>query len=359
MGARILVALAWVAAAACVAPIVAAGLAALSGDLTTWRSLLSTVLPSYALNTLTLSLLVALGTAAVGTGAAWLVTLYRFPASGVLEVLLVLPLAYPAYVLAYAYTDLLSHPGLVQSSLRQFTGWGPRDYWFPNVRSLPGAAVMLVCVLYPYVYLLARAAFAQQSATAYVAARTLGQGPWGAFWRVSLPMARPAIAGGVLLTIMETISDYGTVAHFGVRTFSTGIYQAWFSMGDRAAAAQLAFCLLMFALLLVVLERIQRGQARSHAPGAKISGFEREHLHGLSAWTAFLLCAIPVFFGFILPTIVLAAMAWDSGQSIINERYLSLASNSILLAAVAAVVTVTGAVFVAFQARCPPMTTAS
>ena len=246
-------------------------MAALAGDLATWRGLVATVLPLYVPNTLMLAGLVGAGTAALGTGAAWLVTMYRFPGSGLLQVLLVLPLAFPAYVLAYAYTDLLSHPGAVQTALRAVTGWGPRDYWFPNIRSLPGAALMLVCVYYPYVYLLARTAFGQQSATAYLAARTMGQGPWGAFWRVSLPMARPAIAAGVLLAIMETIADYGTVAHFGVRTFSTGIYQAWFAMQDRAAAAQLALCLLGFALMLAALERAQRGQARAHMRGARFA----------------------------------------------------------------------------------------
>ena len=214
--------------------------AALLGDLSTWHGLVDTVLPLYVRNTLALTALVAVGTAAIGTGAAWLVTMYRFPGSRVFEVILVLPLAFPAYVLAYAYTDLLSHPGWVQSTLRAVTGWGPRDYWFPNIRSLPGAALMLTCVYYPYVYLLARAAFMQQSASAYLAARTLGRGPWAAFFQVSLPMARPGIAAGVLLAIMETIADYGTVAYFNVRTFSTGIYQSWFAMQDRAAAAQLA-----------------------------------------------------------------------------------------------------------------------
>jgi iron(III) transport system permease protein len=223
VGERILNGLAWVVAAVCIAPIVAAAVAAAAGDLATWRGLVETVLPRYVLNTLMLMALVAVGTAAVGTGAAWLVTMYRFPGSRILEVVLVLPLAFPAYVLAYAYTDFLSHPGPVQSLLREVTGWGPRDYWFPNIRSLPGAALMLVCVYYPYVYLLARTAFGQQSATAYLAARTLGQGPVGAFLRVSLPMARPAIAAGVLLAIMETIADYGTVSYFNVRTFSTGI----------------------------------------------------------------------------------------------------------------------------------------
>ena len=267
MSARLLTAAAWVVAAICVAPIAAAALAALVGDLTTWRGLVDTVLPLYARNTLMLAALVAAGTAALGTGAAWLVTMYRFPGVRAFEVLLVLPLAFPAYVLAYAYTDLLSHPGSVQSALRAVTGWGPRDYWFPNIRSLPGAALMLVCVYYPYVYLLARAAFGQQSASAYLAARTLGRGPWAAFVEVSLPMARPGIAAGVLLAVMETIADYGTVAHFNVRTFSTGIYQAWFAMQDRAAAAQLALCLLGFALLLAAAERIQRGQAQSYLRG--------------------------------------------------------------------------------------------
>ena len=156
--------------------------------------------------------------------------------------------------------------GRCRARSRAVTGWGPRDYWFPNIRSLPGAALMLICVYYPYVYLLARTAFGQQSATAYLAARTLGRGPWGAFFRVSLPIARPAIAAGVLLAIMETIADYGTVAYFNVRTFSTGIYQAWFNMQDRAAAAQLALCLLAFALMLAGVERLQRGAgAVAHA----------------------------------------------------------------------------------------------
>jgi iron(III) transport system permease protein len=354
LGERILNSLAWIVAFVCVAPIAAAALAALGGDLATWRGLVETVLPGYAANTLLLTALVAAGTGAVGTGAAWLVTMYRFPGARALEVLLVLPLAFPAYVLAYAYTDLLSHPGAVQSALRGVTGWGPRDYWFPNIRSLPGAALMLVCVYYPYVYLLARTAFGEQSATAYLAARTLGQGPWGAFLRVSLPMARPAIAAGVLLAIMETIADYGTVAHFGVRTFSTGIYQAWFAMQDRAAAAQLALCLLAFALVLAVLERVQRGQARSHLRGTAIGSLEPRRLAGLRAAAASGFCLLPVLVGFAVPVVVLARMAWGSGQSVADPRYLAFVGNSLTLAGVAAVVTVAGAVVVAYRARLAP-----
>jgi iron(III) transport system permease protein len=355
LGERILNGTAWLVALACVAPIVAAAAAALAGDLATWRDLVATVLPGYVLNTLLLVVLVAAGTAAIGTGAAWLVAMYRFPGARVFEVILVLPLAFPAYVLAYAYTDLLSHPGAVQSTLRAVTGWGPRDYWFPNVRSLPGAAVMLICVYYPYVYLLARTAFAQQSASAWLAARTLGRGPWGAFFLVSLPIARPAIAAGVLLAIMETIADYGTVAHFNVRTFSTGIYQAWFAMQDRAAAAQLALCLLGFALLLAAFERVERGQTRSYARGgAGLTGIGRTPLAGWRGWAASLLCFLPVLVGFLLPVVVLGRMAAGSGQSVLDPRYLRFVGHSLTLAGVAALVTVAGAVLIGFRARVRP-----
>jgi iron(III) transport system permease protein len=355
VGERILNGLAWLVALLCVAPIFAAAAAALAGDMATWRGLLATVLPGYVRNTLLLVLLVAAGAAAVGTGAAWLVAMYRFPGARLFEVVLVLPLAFPAYVLAYAYTDLLSHPGAVQSALRAVTGWGPRDYWFPNVRSLPGAAAMLICVYYPYVYLLARTAFAQQSASAYLAARTLGRGPWRAFFEVSLPIARPAIAAGVLLAIMETIADYGTVAHFNVRTFSTGIYQAWFAMQDRAAAAQLALCLLAFALVIAAFERIERGQARSWTrDGGRLAAIGRTPLAGWRGLAASLLCLLPVLVGFLLPAVVLARMAAGSGQSLLDPRYLRFVANSLTLAGVAALVTVAGAVLVGFRARMRP-----
>ncbi len=354
MGARILNSAAWAAALICLAPIVAAMLAALSGDLTTWSGLVATVLPGYVVNTLMLVSLVALGAAAVGTGAAWMVTMYRFPGSRLFEVLLVLPLAFPAYVLAYAYTDLLSHPGAVQTALRAVTGWGPRDYWFPNIRSLPGAAIMLICVLYPYVYLLARTAFAQQTASAWLASRTLGKGPWQSFFRVSLPMARPAIVGGVLLVIMETIADYGTVAHFSVQTFSTGIYQAWFSMGNRAAAAQLALCLLAFALLLAFLERIQRGQAKSHGRGGGQGLFSRMEVTGLQGWCMTFFCFLPVLVGFLLPVVILTKMAVVSGQSILHPRYQGFVADSLLLAGSAALLTVTCALLITFRGRLHP-----
>ncbi|WP_299661415.1 iron ABC transporter permease [uncultured Ruegeria sp.] len=354
LGTRLVGLISYVVAAACLLPMVAVVLAAVTGGTDTVSHLLETVLPGYALTTIILVALVAAGTFAIGVGAAWLVTMTRFPGVRFLEIALVLPLAFPAYVLAYAYTFILDHPGIVQSTLRDVTGWGPRDYWFPEIRSTEGAAVMLILVLYPYVYLLARAAFLQQSATAFLAARALGNGPWHAFWRVSLPMARPAIAGGVLLAVMETIADFGTVAYFGVQTFATGIYTSWFSMADRAAAAQLALCLLGFALVMAMTERTQRGRAKYYQTGKQHAAQPAADLKGAKAFAAFLLCAIPVLFGFLLPVLILVQMGMDSEQNLFSRRYVGFIQNSLTLAGTAAVVTVCAAISVGFYQRLRP-----
>lgn len=340
-----------VLAGLCLVPIIAVAIAAITGSFDTWRNLMATTLPQYIGNTVLLCAMVSVGCAAVGTGAAWLVTMTRFPAVRFFEIALALPLAFPAYVLAYAYTDVLDHPGLVQTVLREVMGWGPRDYWFPEIRSLPGAALMLILVLYPYVYLLARAAFLQQSATAYLAARALGRGPWTVFFRVSLPMARPAIAGGVLLAVMETAADFGTVAHFGVPTFATGIFRAWSSSGDRAAAAQLAFCLLTIALFLAILERVQRGKARHFNTGKRFEVLAPAELTGVRAVGAVILCGLPVALGFVLPVIILADMGIGSEQDLLSPRYLAFIRSSVLLATTAAVVTVSAAVILRYNAR--------
>ncbi|MEM9106029.1 MAG: iron ABC transporter permease [Pseudomonadota bacterium] len=345
---------AWIVAGLCLVPMVAVALAAMSGGLGTVLSLWETVLPRYAGTTLLLCLIVGLSTAIIGTGTAWLVTTTDFHGRRLLEIALVLPLTYPAYVLAYAYTDLLDHPGLVQSTLRDLTGWGPRDYWFPEIRSLGGAATMLTFVLYPYVYLLARASFLQQSATAYLAARTLGQSPWGAFLRVCVPIARPAIAGGVLLALMETIADYGTVAYFGVQTFATGIYVSWFALFDRAAASQLALCLLIVALAFATLERSQRNRQRHHGAGRKFERIKRVRLSGRAATGAILFCTLPVILGFLLPTINLLGLASNSGQLLFTERYLAFVQNSLTLATIAALLTVGAAVTMSLTVRLNP-----
>ena len=351
---RVLSGAAWGVAMACALPMLAVALAAVTSGTDTIVHLASTVLGRYSINTVFLILLVSVGTFAVGVGAAWLVTMTHFKGVKFFEITLVLPLAFPAYVLAYAYTSVLDHPGIVQSTLRNVMDWGPRDYWFPEIRSLGGAALMLVLVLYPYVYLLARASFIQQSGSAFMTARGLGASPLAAFLTVSLPLARPAIAAGVLLAVMETIADFGTVAYFGVQTFATGIYTSWFSMGDRAGAAQLAVCLLMFAFMLAVLERIQRGRAKYYDQSRSQKHHAPLPLKGLRAVFAMVLCAIPVLLGVIIPIFSLIVLGLDSDQDLLSSRYLGFARNSLVLASTAALITVFAAIGIGFFQRMQP-----
>ncbi len=320
------------------------------GTAGTWSHMADTVLLEYILNTLWLCLGVGLGVASMGTGAAWLATLYEFPGRKQLEWLLLLPMAMPAYVLAYAYTDFLQYVGPVQTWLRETMGWGRADYWFPEVRSLGGAIVLFSCVLYPYVYLLARNAFLERAGGVMEAARALGLTPLQAFFQVSIPLARPAIAAGMALALMETLADYGTVAYFALPTFTTGIYRAWFSLGDRVAAAQLAACLLGFVLLLLALEQASRGHARYHNSGARQRA-ARQPLHGIPALLAIVGCLIPITVGFGLPALLLLQLARDMEGPIFGMRFFTLAQNSMTLAVVAATVATLLALLVAYGAR--------
>jgi iron(III) transport system permease protein len=260
-----------------------------------------------------------------------------------------LPLAMPAYVMAYVYTDLLQFVGPVQTFLRESFAWRRGDYWFPDIRSLGGAMLMFICVLYPYVYLLARTAFLERGSGTFEAARSLGLSPWGAFYRVSLPLARPAVAAGVALVLMETLADYGTVAYFAVPTFTTGIYRAWFSLGDRVAAAQLAGALLTFVLLLLAMERLSRGRARFHETGRRVG--VRRPLAGWHAWAAHAVCQLPLLLGFLLPAGLLLKLALEEGDSAFGVRYAVLAQNSLLVAGISAVLAVLLAVLLAYGLR--------
>ncbi|MEO1495360.1 MAG: iron ABC transporter permease [Pseudomonadota bacterium] len=329
-------------AAICMLPLIGVAAAAALGTWDTLGQLADTVLWRYTWTTLVLVVLVGSGSAIIGVITAWLVVTCSFPGRRFFEIALVVPLAFPAYVLAYAYTDILDHPGIVQSTLRDLTGWGPRDYWFPEIRSLGGAALMLTFVLYPYVYLLTRAAFRLQAATPFYAARSLGSSPLSAFFRVCIPLARPAIAAGTLLVVMETIADFGTVAHFSVQTFATGIYTSWFGLADRAAAAQLAFGLLMFALLIAALEQANRGAAKFATQGRQ-DIFTRTALSGRKAIAAQCVCALPILLGAIIPALTLFLMGLRAEQDVLSPRYLGFLQNSVTLAAIAAVATVSAA----------------
>jgi iron(III) transport system permease protein len=314
-----------------------------------WTHLAGTVLPDYVLNSLLLSLGVGVGVAAVGVSTAWLTSMTRFPGRKFFEWALLLPLAMPAYVLAYVYTDVLQFVGPVQTFLRESFGWKRGDYWFPEIRSLGGAVWMFVCVLYPYVYLLARTAFLERGSGTYEAGRSLGLSSGMSFLRVSLPLARPAVVAGVALALMETLADYGTVAYFALPTFTTGIYRAWFSLGDRIAAAQLAAALLTFVLCLLALEGISRGRARFHETSRRKT--ERRSLQGRAAWLASLVCLLPLTAGFLLPAGLLLRMALAEGDSEFGVRYGMLVQNSLLVAGLTAVLAVGLSVALAYGQR--------
>jgi iron(III) transport system permease protein len=315
----------------------------------TWAHLARTSLGDYVLNTALLAACVAAGVLSIGVLSAWLVTAYRFPGQRVLEWALVLPLAMPAYVMAFAYTDWLQFTGPVQGLLRAATGWQAREYWFPEIRSIPGAAAMLSFALYPYVYLLARTAFLDLSRSALEAGRLAGYSAWGSFWRVALPIARPAVAAGAALALMETLADFGTVSYFALEVFTTGIFKAWLSMGDSAAAGQLSVCLLAFVCVVLALERANRGRAAYASTMRKPS--PPQHLSGAAAAIAFAACAAPVLLGFVLPSGLLLHLAWSDSGARWSARLPALVGNSFVLAGVAAAAGALLATAMAYAAR--------
>ncbi len=319
-----------------------------------WAHLADTVLWTYIRNTLMLAGGVAVGVSIIGVGTAWLVTMCRFPGQRWLEWALLLPMAVPAYVLAYVYTDLLQFVGPVQTALREMFGWRRADYWFPDIRSLGGAIAVLSFVLYPYVYLLARAAFLEQSVCVLEVARTLGAGAWRSFARVALPLARPAIAAGLALSMMEVLADFGTVQYFAVDTFTTGIYRTWFAMGEPVAAAQLASVLMLFVMVLVVMERTSRGRARYFHSTGRYRVLPSYRLGGLRATAALVSCLLPLLLGFALPVLLLVRMAVMEGDSLFAASFRELAGNSFTLAGITSVLAVALAALVAYGLRLRP-----
>lgn len=321
-----------------------------AGGREVWAHMLETNLPDYVLNTVVLAVVVGVGAVIVGSGCAWTVALHEFPGRRVLAWALVLPLALPAYVVAYAYTDLLQFAGPLQSWIRETWQLRRGQYWFPEIRSLGGAAGLLVLVLYPYVFLGARVAFAQLPASFTEASRLAGLGAWQTFLRVQLPLVWPAVAAGTALVVMETMADYGTVSYFAVDTLTVGIYRAWLGMGERVAAAQLATVLLVFALALFAVERLVRGRRRFHARSVS-RPVERRRL-GLGAGiAASVACAVPVLLGFVVPVWHLATLAWRDVELVDGSRFARLVEDSFSVAAIGAVVTVVAAVGLAYAER--------
>ena len=301
-----------------------------------WGHLIDTVLPRYVANTFILMVGVGLGVTLIGTSTAWLVEMCRFPGRRIFVWALLLPLAMPAFVIAYVYTDLLEFAGPVQGALRDLFGWQTKlDYWFPEIRSMGGAIAMLTLVLYPYVYAMARAAFLEQSVCVLEAGRTLGRGPWRCFWEIAVPLARPGIVVGVTLALMETLNDFGTIDYFAVQTLTAGVFDVWFTMGNPGGAAQIAMVMLVFVIGLLWIERASRRRQRFHHTTGRLRDLPGYDLRGWRRWMAI---------GVLRPSSALSCRP-PSGpicvgeiEAILSDDFLLLAQHSLTLSAVSAVV---------------------
>lgn len=316
-----------------------------------WLHLRQTVLADYVINSLLLAAGTGFGALLLGTSTAWFVSQYQFFFRRPLEWLLLLPLAMPAYIIAYTYTGMLDFAGPIQSMLREQFGWRYGDYWFPQIQSLTGAIIMLSLVLYPYVYMLARTAFAEQSSSLFEASRTLGKSPRQHFWQVALPLARPAILTGTALAMMEAFADYGTVQYFGIATFTTGIFRTWFGMGNQIAAAQLAAMLTSFVLVLLLLERWSRRKIRYYHQGQRSNVAPRRPLKAAKQGAVLLWCLTPVLLGFIIPIMQLATWASERFAVTFDAQFAALVWNSFRLAAMAAAISVLLALLFAYAKR--------
>lgn len=331
-------------------PILVVFVNVLIGDGEVWRHLYDTVLIEYISNSLLLMLGVGIGVLVIGVPCAWLTSMCDFPGRSLLSWALLLPMAVPAYIIAYTYTGVLDFAGPVQTFIRDVTGWRYGEYWFFEIRSLGGATVMLTLVLYPYVYLMSRAAFLEQSENTLEVSRTLGYSGRAVFFKLALPLARPAIVTGLTLALMETLADYGTVQYFSVNTFTTGILRTFYGFGDVAAASQLAGVLLMFVAMLILLERYSRHRIRYHASGLKKASNRRMTLKGSRGILASAFCLLPILVGFITPVSVLAYWAIFKAERP-GGNFIQLAWNSFYLAAIASMIVVSLALVLSYAIR--------
>nr|WP_319390119.1 iron ABC transporter permease [uncultured Cohaesibacter sp.] len=321
-----------------------------AGDV--WPHLLSTVLPRSIATTVWLMLGVGGLTSLLGVSSAWLVTMCRFPGRGLFLWALLLPLAIPTYIVAYTAVDLLDYSGPAQTLVRWLFGFrSARDYWFPEVRSLPGSILVMSFVLYPYVFLTTRATFLMQSACALDVARTLGAGPVRLFFAVALPLARPAIVVGVTLAMMECLNDIGAVEFFGVKTLTFSVYDTWLNRASLAGAAQISTVMLVVVLLLLWLERRGRREQRFATTTRRYQSLPSFRLRGWQAGAAFLVCFLPILLGFVLPASVLMRSVLFHWRDNINSDFLAAAGNSLLLASVAALLTASLGTALAYFAR--------
>lgn len=319
-----------------------------AGDV--WPHLKSTVLSDYLVNSLLLASGVGLGTLIIGTTTAWLCSVCEFPGRRVLSWALFLPLAFPPYIIAYTYTGMLDVAGPVQSALRSIFGLQYGEYWFPQIRSLGSAVVMLSLVLYPYVYLLSRTAFAEQPSSLRETGHVLGAGLYKTFATISLPLARPAIIAGLTLVVMETLADYGTVQYFGIATLTTGIFRTWFGLGDRIAATQLASILLLCVFAVIAFEHYRRQPARYQNTVLRRKS-RRYALPGHKAILATVFCGIPVILGFLIPLAQLGTWAFQTAPEVVDASFYKLVAGTVQLGIIVAGVIAIAATLLAYGKR--------
>jgi iron(III) transport system permease protein len=313
-----------------------------------WEHLAHTVLADLLTNTLWLLLGVGTGVTVLGVGLAWLTAMCEFPGRRFFDWALMLPLAVPAYVMAFVALGFLDFTGPLQGWLRDT--FGKDGFWFPEIRSTGGVIIVMALVLYPYVYMLTRSSFLTQGNSTAEAARILGLNAWGAFFRISVPTARPAIVAGLSLALMETLADFGTVAIFNYDTFTTAIYKAWFGLFNLQAASQLASFLLVIAVIALTAERSLRGRAKYHE-ASRSTRMYRHRLTGWRQWAAFAAASLVLLLAFILPVLQLGAWAWTVLEDDFSSRYWSLLWHTIMLGGMAATLTVVGAIVLAFTRR--------
>lgn len=316
-----------------------------------WQHLIDTVLLDYLSNSFYLVIGVSFLSLLLGIIPAWLLAMYNIPFGRFLEWGLLLPMAIPAYIIAYSYTGALDATGPVQALLREITNWSYNDYWFPEIRSLGGAIIMLSLVLYPYVYMLARAAFIEQSICVLEVSKTLGCNNLSTFLRVGLPLARPAIIVGLSLVVMETLSDYGTVQYFGISTFTTGIFRAWFGLGSSPAASQLSAILLIFIATFIYLEKSSRKKAGFYHTSSRYTPVEKKHLKGAKLFVAITYCFLPLLLGFIFPVCFLFNLAIDTYTYTLNHTFYKLLVNSLFLGIITSVLALFIALIVSYTNR--------
>lgn len=317
-----------------------------------WPHLIDTTLPRYLWATIQLMVGVGAITLVIGLSTAWAVTMCEFPGRKFFEWAMLLPFAIPAYVIAYVYTSLLDYAGPVQRTLRDWFGWqNASDYWFPEIRSLEGATLMIGLVLYPYVYLLARAAFLEQSPSLFAVSRSLGHSALSTFFRVVLPIARPAVAVGLSLVLMETLNDFGTVDFFAVQTLTAGLFDTWMNLGNLGGAAQIATVMLAFVVILVTLERYSRRRQQQYAARDNREPIQRFAMSFPRQLICLVVCAIPFAFGFLVPAGTLGLYAWEYFEESWNPDFIQNTLNSLFLSGTAAMTTLLVGVILAYSRR--------